>query len=30
MKYGVVLPLSGIDGKIEKLVEYAHIAEEAG
>ncbi len=30
MKYGVVLPLSGIDGTIEKLVEYAYIAEEAG
>lgn len=30
MQYGVVLPLSGIDGSIEKLVEYAHIAEEEG
>ncbi len=30
MKYGLVLPLSGIDGDIEKLVEYAHIAEEEG
>ncbi len=30
MKYGLVLPLSGIDGNIERLVEYAHIAEEEG
>jgi alkanesulfonate monooxygenase SsuD/methylene tetrahydromethanopterin reductase-like flavin-dependent oxidoreductase (luciferase family) len=30
MKYGLVLPLSGIDGSVEKLVEYAHIAEEEG
>ncbi|WP_165423047.1 LLM class flavin-dependent oxidoreductase [Ktedonosporobacter rubrisoli] len=30
MKYGIALPLSGIDGDIERLVEYAHIAEEAG
>lgn len=30
MKYGLVLPLSGIDGDIEKLVEYAYIAEEEG
>lgn len=30
MKYGVVLPLSGIDGNIERLAEYAHIAEEEG
>lgn len=30
MKYGLVLPLSGIDGDVERLVEYAHIAEEAG
>lgn len=30
MKYGVVLPLAGIDGTIEKLVEYAHSAEETG
>jgi len=30
MKYGLVLPLSGIDGEIERLVEYAHIAEEEG
>src|SRR5690349_20150828 len=30
MKYGLVLPLSGIDGNIEKLVEYARIAEEEG
>ncbi|GCE08089.1 LLM class flavin-dependent oxidoreductase [Dictyobacter aurantiacus] len=30
MKYGVVLPLSGIDGDLERLVEYARIAEDAG
>lgn len=30
MKYGMVLPLSGIDGDVERLVEYAHIAEEEG
>lgn len=30
MKYGIVLPLSGIDGNVERLVEYAHIAEEEG
>jgi len=30
MQYGLVLPLSGIDGEIERLVEYAHIAEEEG
>jgi alkanesulfonate monooxygenase SsuD/methylene tetrahydromethanopterin reductase-like flavin-dependent oxidoreductase (luciferase family) len=30
MKYGLVLPLSGIDGNIDLLVEYAHIAEEEG
>ncbi len=30
MKYGLVLPLSGIEGDIEQLVEYAHIAEEEG
>ncbi|GHO87402.1 LLM class flavin-dependent oxidoreductase [Dictyobacter formicarum] len=30
MKYGVTLPLSGIDGDLERLVEYARIAEEAG
>jgi alkanesulfonate monooxygenase SsuD/methylene tetrahydromethanopterin reductase-like flavin-dependent oxidoreductase (luciferase family) len=30
MKYGLVLPLSGIDGDIERLVEYAHVAEEEG
>ena len=30
MKYGLVLPLSGIDGDVERLVEYAHIAEEEG
>ena len=30
MKYGLVLPLSGINGDIEQLVEYARIAEEEG
>ena len=30
MKYGVALPLSGIEGNIEQLIEWAHIAEEAG
>ena len=30
MKYGLVLPLSGIEGDIEQLVEYAHIAKEEG
>ena len=30
MKYGLVLPLSGIRGKLERLVEYAHVAEEEG
>ncbi|GCE24258.1 LLM class flavin-dependent oxidoreductase [Dictyobacter kobayashii] len=30
MKYGVTLPLSGIDGDVERLVEYAQAAEEAG
>jgi alkanesulfonate monooxygenase SsuD/methylene tetrahydromethanopterin reductase-like flavin-dependent oxidoreductase (luciferase family) len=30
MKYGILLPLSGIDGSLERLVEYAHIAEEEG
>ena len=30
MKYGLVLPLSGIEGDVEQLVEYAHIAEEEG
>jgi len=30
MKYGVVLPLSGIDGDIERLIEYAQLAEECG
>jgi hypothetical protein len=30
MKYGFVLPLSGIEGALEQLVEYAHIAEEEG
>ncbi len=30
MKYGVVLPLSGIEGDVERLVEFAHIAEETG
>jgi alkanesulfonate monooxygenase SsuD/methylene tetrahydromethanopterin reductase-like flavin-dependent oxidoreductase (luciferase family) len=30
MKYGLILPLSGINEEIEQLVEYAHIAEEEG
>lgn len=30
MKYGIVLPLSGIEGDIDRLVEYAQLAEEAG
>jgi len=30
LKYGVVLPLSGIEGDVERLVEFAHIAEEEG
>jgi alkanesulfonate monooxygenase SsuD/methylene tetrahydromethanopterin reductase-like flavin-dependent oxidoreductase (luciferase family) len=30
MKYGVTLPLSGIDGNVGRLVEFAHIAEEEG
>ncbi|HLZ58695.1 MAG TPA: LLM class flavin-dependent oxidoreductase [Ktedonosporobacter sp.] len=30
MRYGVCLPLSGIEGDIERLVEFAHIAEEEG
>jgi len=30
MKYGLVLPLSGIDGNVEKLVEFAYIAEQEG
>lgn len=30
MKYGLVLPLSGIDGDIDRLVEYARVAEEEG
>lgn len=30
MKYGFVLPLSGIEGAIEQLVEYAYIAKEEG
>src|SRR5436305_14728368 len=30
MKYGLVLPLSGIDGDVSRLDEYAHIAEEEG
>jgi alkanesulfonate monooxygenase SsuD/methylene tetrahydromethanopterin reductase-like flavin-dependent oxidoreductase (luciferase family) len=30
MQYGLVLPLSGIEGDIERLVESAHIAEEEG
>lgn len=30
MQYGLVLPLSGIGGDIERLVEYARVAEEEG
>jgi len=30
MKYGCVLPLSGIERAFEQLVEYAHIAKEEG
>ncbi len=30
MQYGITLPLSGIDGDLQRLIEYAHIAEEAG
>lgn len=30
MKYGVGLPLSGIDGNVERLVEFAYIAEQEG
>ena len=30
MKYGLVLPLLGIERALEQLVEYAHIAEEEG
>ncbi len=30
MKYGFCLPLSGIEGNIHRLVEFAHIAEEEG
>jgi alkanesulfonate monooxygenase SsuD/methylene tetrahydromethanopterin reductase-like flavin-dependent oxidoreductase (luciferase family) len=30
MKYGLTLPLSGIDGNVGRLIEYAHIAEEEG
>jgi len=30
MKYGLVLPLSGIDGDVQRLIDYAHIAEEEG
>ena len=30
MKYGLVLPLSGIERAIEQLVEHAHIAKEEG
>jgi hypothetical protein len=30
MKYGLVLPLLGIERAIEQLVEYAHIAKEEG
>jgi alkanesulfonate monooxygenase SsuD/methylene tetrahydromethanopterin reductase-like flavin-dependent oxidoreductase (luciferase family) len=30
MQYGLVLPLSGIGGELDRLVAYAHIAEEEG
>ncbi|GAC1565028.1 MAG: LLM class flavin-dependent oxidoreductase [Ktedonobacteraceae bacterium] len=30
MKYGLVLPLSGIDGDVQRLIEFARIAEEEG
>jgi alkanesulfonate monooxygenase SsuD/methylene tetrahydromethanopterin reductase-like flavin-dependent oxidoreductase (luciferase family) len=30
MQYAVTLPLSGIDGDLQRLIEYAHIAEEEG
>ena len=30
MKYGLVLPLSGIGGDLDRLVAYAHVAEEEG
>ncbi len=30
MKYGLVLPLSGINGDIQRLIEFARIAEEQG
>ena len=30
MQYGLVLPLSGIAGDVQRLVEFAHIAEEEG
>ncbi|GAC1374614.1 MAG: LLM class flavin-dependent oxidoreductase [Ktedonobacteraceae bacterium] len=30
MKYGMTLPLSGIEGDVGRLVEFAHIAEEEG
>ena len=30
LKYGCVLPMSGIERALEQLVEYAHIAEEEG
>lgn len=30
MKYGLVLPLSGINGDVQRLIEFAHIAEEQG
>jgi alkanesulfonate monooxygenase SsuD/methylene tetrahydromethanopterin reductase-like flavin-dependent oxidoreductase (luciferase family) len=30
MQYGIVLPISGIDGDIHRLIEFAHLAEESG
>ena len=30
MHYGLTLPLSGIDGDVGQLIEFAHIAEEEG
>ena len=30
LKYGLVLPLSGVERALEQLVEYAHIAKEEG
>src|SRR5579884_94813 len=30
MQYGIVLPISGIDGDVQRLIEFAHVAEESG